>query len=763
MDSTLQNKKLCNTLIIRNLSKYLLFLICSAIIVYLTKSFWEPNIVICHIIFEGLSIFFALGIFSLCWHNSIHCPMKICILGFGFLLIGIYNSVHAYYFLHPIILGSPPLNFSIILGQFGLFIQVSVTLLCTFNFKTKPNKFSHFFMLGMTLLVITLIYTILPYMVESIMPYITSNYFIMFIKVTVIVLSIIASIKLRNMFEINCELDYEFIFLSLLTIITIEFLHVVLGNLSGYPLIFVHILKTMSYYFMYKGVFASAVTYSYDNLQHKHKELEEAYESITQANKEITNLSQTLSDVLDSLPLGVFMYDENSKINYLNKKFEEIFMCDKSQALGLSTGEFLNKFPRLEADEKLLSDRVLSGDSSSLNLIRTYRMGNGEHKKLSIKNTRINNGVISLIRDAKEEQEIKNLHLQTETILNAVNNAIIMIDKEKKVVLCNKAAEKIFEIDKSELLGMDIDELNDILMFERKNNPSLILSGEKDYDLCEASLKTAKGNTVDLIIYSAPIRNIDGEIIGGISVDTDITEMKKQQLAMQQQEKLALLGQMGAGIVHETRNFLTTIKGRCQLIDVNTEDSKVKEYARKINKDVDEVNRIIGEFLFLSKPRKVLLEEISMVDLFEAIVNTIENTSITKGIDLSLDISKEERYLLCDEVQIKQVVLNICKNAVEAMDGTQYRKLKIITGYIEESNEMYIKIIDNGKGMSKKQLEKLGTMFYTTKETGTGLGLNVCYQIIKSHKGQILVESVLEEGTSFTIILPCLNDEDLDE
>jgi len=586
-------------------------------------------------------------------------------------------------------------------------------------------------------------------MIEAITPYIVSTYFEVSIKIVVIFLSIFALIRLKSMLEIKCELDYQFIFLSLLAIITVEFFCLTLGNLSGYFLIFTHTIKAISYYFMYKGVFASAVIYPYDNLEHKHKELEDAYESLTKANKEITGLSQTLSDVLDALPLGVFMYDENFKINYLNKKFEEIFICDKTKVLGISTREFLDMFPRLEFRDMLLSDKILAGDSSTLDIICTYKVGNGEYKKLSIKSTKINNGVISLIRDAKEEQEIKNLHLQTETILNAVNNAIIMIDKEKKVVLCNKAAEKIFEIDKSELLGMDIDELNDLLMFERRDNPSLILSGEKACDICEATLKTAKGNTVDLIIYSAPIRNIDGEIIGGISVDTDVTEMKKQQ--------------MGAGIVHETRNFLTTIKGRCQLIDVNTEDRKIKEYASKINKDVDEVNRIIGEFLFLSKPRKVLLEEISMVDLFEAIVNTIENTSITKGIDLSLVISKEERYLLCDEVQIKQVVLNICKNAVEAMDGTQYRKLKIITGYIEESNEMYIKITDNGKGMSKEQLEKLGTMFYTTKETGTGLGLNVCYQIIKSHKGQLLVESVLEEGTSFTIILPCLNDEDLDE
>lgn len=240
-------------------------------------------------------------------------------------------------------------------------------------------------------------------------------------------------------------------------------------------------------------------------------------------------------------------------------------------------------------------------------------------------------------------------------------------------------------------------------------------------------------------------------------------QIKEEKLIIQQQDKLALLGQLGAGIVHETRNYLTTIKGRCQLIEAVAQAEKVKEYAKKINNDVNEVNAIISEFLFLSKPREAKLEEVSMHDIFESMKNLVETSSLVQGINVNMEISKEERYLLCDEVQIKQVILNICRNAVDAMAETLTPKLDIKTGYDEERNEMFIKVTDNGKGMSSEDLQKIGTLFYTTKESGTGLGLKVCYEIIKKHNGKIDIQSKLGEGTSFTIILPCIKDDEFEE
>lgn len=277
------------------------------------------------------------------------------------------------------------------------------------------------------------------------------------------------------------------------------------------------------------------------------------------------------------------------------------------------------------------------------------------------------------------------------------------------------------------------------------------------------SFINSNGENKNLLLYITPIHNIDKEVIGTIIAGTDVTELKEQQKILIQQEKLAILGQMGAGIVHETRNFLSTIKGRCQLIDMLTEDQSIKNHISKISDNIDELNMMMSEFLFLSKPRQPYLDEISMYDIIHSIKNMIETSSFVKGVTVNFDLSKEERYLKCDEAQIKQVILNICKNAVDAMAEKDHAKLRISTGYNEQNNEMFVKIADNGKGIHKEDLGKISTPFFTTKPKGTGLGLSICYSIIKEHNGRIEVESELGKGTTFTIILPCISDEDYDE
>ncbi|MFA7573486.1 MAG: ATP-binding protein, partial [Lutispora sp.] len=247
----------------------------------------------------------------------------------------------------------------------------------------------------------------------------------------------------------------------------------------------------------------------------------------------------------------------------------------------------------------------------------------------------------------------------------------------------------------------------------------------------------------------------------------ELEESKKEEIRRQgmlmQQEKLALLGQMGAGIVHETRNYLTTIKGSYQLAKLFAKEECVIKHLERINKNTDEINRIMNGFLLMSKPRETELLEVSMYDLLESVKSLIISTSLVKKVDVFFDITKEERYLLCDEGQINQVILNLCKNAVEAMEEKEDSKLFIETGYDVVANEMCIHVKDNGKGITEKDLKKIGTPFYTTKNAGTGLGLYMCHQIIKEHNGRMDVCSELGKGTCFTVTLPCLSDEEREE
>lgn len=363
-------------------------------------------------------------------------------------------------------------------------------------------------------------------------------------------------------------------------------------------------------------------------------------------------------------------------------------------------------------------------------------------------------------RIENENVQLKNLQFQTQIILNAMERLVMIVDKDNRILMCNKRYEEVIGVSANEIIGMDYFKLfkNIKMHLEReyeKNDSSD--NRNKNFEL---SFTNTYGELKRLLYDVSVIYNAHGEMIGKIGVASDITNLREQQEKMIQQEKLALLGQMGAGIVHETRNYLTTIKGSCQLIDILTEDAKIKNYTNKIDKDINEVNRIISEFLSLSKPREVQLEEVSIYDIVQSIKVIVETSSLLKGININFYLSKDEQYLLCDESQIKQVVLNICKNAVDAMVNTEDAKLVIETGYIEDTDEMFIKIEDNGEGMSKETLKKIGTPFFTTKKTGTGLGLNVCNTIIKEHKGKIDVDSQLGKGTTFIITLPCIKDDE---
>lgn len=365
-----------------------------------------------------------------------------------------------------------------------------------------------------------------------------------------------------------------------------------------------------------------------------------------------------------------------------------------------------------------------------------------------------------IIKDIGKEQDINNLNIQTNTILNSMQSPAYICDNNYNIVSLNKAYEELIGLSSKRLLGMNMVELYELKNYINKRvypNQSENKSGDEHY---EGTFINVCGIKKSVIVHRSDILNIYGNPIGKFSVITDLTDLKEQEEKALHQEKLALLGQMGATIVHETRNFLTTIKGCSQLIMTTPSHSKAVEYAAKININTDEVNRIISDFLSLSKPKQAVMEEIAVCDLLESMGNTIETSSLIRGVNKEFLYNIDDRYILCDEAQIRQVILNICKNAVEAMAGLPNPVLTIEAGIIEEKNNIYIKISDNGRGMNKETLAKIGTPFFTTKQSGTGLGLSVCYDLVRQNGGWIDVDSIEGCGTTFTINLPGLEKED---
>ncbi|MFD1356413.1 ATP-binding protein [Fictibacillus halophilus] len=225
-------------------------------------------------------------------------------------------------------------------------------------------------------------------------------------------------------------------------------------------------------------------------------------------------------------------------------------------------------------------------------------------------------------------------------------------------------------------------------------------------------------------------------------------------------DKLAVAGQMAAAIAHEVRNPMTTIRGMIQFLGSTTNDEKLKEHSPLLIEELDRTNKIITDYLSMVKPDIPKLESIHV----ESILKDVVSLTAPYGSIHNVEVSLREigSYLICtDEPKLKQGLINIIKNGIEAIDnaGTiNIYKYKVTKKYIT------IAIEDNGKGMTEKELEQIGLPFYTTKAKGTGLGMMVTFKLIKDMSGKLRYESELNEGTRVLLTLPlCTKSDQLQE
>lgn len=219
---------------------------------------------------------------------------------------------------------------------------------------------------------------------------------------------------------------------------------------------------------------------------------------------------------------------------------------------------------------------------------------------------------------------------------------------------------------------------------------------------------------------------------------------------LERTERLNVVSQLAASIAHEVRNPMTSIKGFMQLLKEDSNLNSTQKYYIKISLDeLDRTEAIINEYLSLARPVSPQNEP---VNLSSEIKNTIDLiTSFTNVHNIEIhSFIEDSLYTQGRRGEIKQVLLNIIKNGVEAMGS---KGILTIRAYNKKSSHV-IEIIDNGVGMTKQQVKRIGTPFYSTKDKGTGVGLSISYNIIRNMKGSIEVESELNKGTTFTIKLP---------
>lgn len=329
------------------------------------------------------------------------------------------------------------------------------------------------------------------------------------------------------------------------------------------------------------------------------------------------------------------------------------------------------------------------------------------------------------------------------------SQAIIMIfNKEGRLQYVSQSIESVLNILPKNILGkrwrklFSIEKLKYIEKFFSKNDSSI--------ETIKVSIKSSS-NELKWFNSTLSSINYNNEQYCLMSL-IDITHQVKLEELIVQSEKLSVAGQLAAAIVHEIRNPLTALKGFLQLLaaGVDAKDAYYKIMIDEINK----IETIASELLFMAKPMTASKQAESIHHMIEEVIALLQSEARMKNIQI---IGKNllDTTVFCNRTQIKQALINIVKNAIEAVDADG--KI-MITMNIHDDNYVSIDIIDEGPGVSEDIIHKLSEPFYTTKREGTGLGLMVTQKIIDEHQGTLQVKKNETKGSTFRLKLPIYND-----
>ncbi len=333
---------------------------------------------------------------------------------------------------------------------------------------------------------------------------------------------------------------------------------------------------------------------------------------------------------------------------------------------------------------------------------------------------------------------LKNLH---ENILESLTSGLLTLDLQGKIISLNKTGREILgEQDGQNLLGRDVSSIIS----------GLQIPGFSSSQREQISYTRPDGRTLTLGFSSSDLRDTDDGLQGYIIIFQDLTEVKELEERLMTSEKMAVLGQLSAGLAHELRNPLSAISGAVEILreDLTPTD----EHERLIGvatQEVERLNLLVEDFLILTMP---IQKNKSSVDLGKIISSTVD--SFTKTIRRSnieiINGIEEEIYVKAHSYRLKQAIWNLLMNSIEAMPGGG----KVTLSSEFRNGNVILKFRDEGRGIEDKIKSRLFDPFFTTKEVGTGLGLAIVQKVIEGYNGEVNVESSPGKGATFFITLP---------
>lgn len=268
------------------------------------------------------------------------------------------------------------------------------------------------------------------------------------------------------------------------------------------------------------------------------------------------------------------------------------------------------------------------------------------------------------------------------------------------------------------------------------------------------SLLTLSSETLTSYISIPVIIVVLIMLISGTVLDkrliSQIKDLQETEKKLREADKLSLVGELAAGVAHEIRNPLTSLKGFTELIQRDSTIETHKKYLKIMIDEINRINFIVSEFMVLSKPHLVQFTKKDLSELIQHVVTLLNTQAILKDIEIIPALEGGNFTLECEENQIKQVLVNIIKNSIESIQSGGVISVKLK----RKKNQIVIEVADDGMGIPKEKLSMLGKPFFTTKIDGTGLGIMVSKKIIQNHNGTLTIHSEEHKGTTVVITLP---------
>ncbi|EMI3505126.1 TPA: PAS domain S-box protein [Bacillus cereus] len=483
-------------------------------------------------------------------------------------------------------------------------------------------------------------------------------------------------------------------------------------------------------------------------------------ESELSATKEL--LESFIKHNLDAITIS----DREGHILQANKAYEKIFGWSSQEIIG----KRLPCVPDFLMEESLGNiQKILTGESVVTRLETVRQRSDGSLLDISLTVSPIldvRGNVIALsaiCRDISERkqaererhqlhQQLRDSEMKYRALIEQATDAVYVVELnedntpsrfiEVNPVGCRRfgySREELLSLSFSNIVPQDSQIIVRLLEKIKKGQTSFTLQDEYVFP-------TGKVITTE---FSVRVFNLNGKKVF-LSISRDITERLKTEELLRKSEKLAVVGQLATVMAHEINNPLTAMKGFMQLLK-STENENNQGYINIVSSEIERIESITTEFMAVAKPQVVKMQPNNISVLMDQVLMLLQPQAMMHNIKFRIDLNPGIPLISCEGNQLKQVFVNILKNAIESMPmgGEILIQINIL-----DNNQVSIRFIDQGCGIPKERIPYLGEPFYSIKEEGIGLGLMICYKIIETHQGKIFIKSEMNKGTTVEVTLP---------